>query len=129
MRSLQIPHGIADDLIADLTAKARSTGVDDQQSFTTVRPGRWIERKVEDAGIHAIVGAVADVAFRSASVRGARPGSGRPDRSQRLRTRQVMRAHYEAGLGLSRTHLYGSLNSSSKATTSRERLIKDVQAA
>src|ERR1044071_382191 len=59
----QITHGIADDLIADLTAegslhrRASMTGTITFQ-YDEVRLGRWIERKVEEAGIQAIVGAI-----------------------------------------------------------------------
>ena len=59
----QLTHGIADDLIRDLTAegslhrRASMTGTVTFQ-YDEVRLGRWIERRVEQAGIHAIVGAV-----------------------------------------------------------------------
>src|SRR3984893_8975074 len=62
-------HGIADDLIADLTAegslhrRVSMTGTITFQ-YDEVRLGRWIEQKVDAAGIQAIVGAVVtDVAF------------------------------------------------------------------
>jgi hypothetical protein len=70
----QITHGIADDLIADLTAegslhrRVSMTGTVTFQ-YDEVRLGRWIEQKVDAAGIHAIVGAVVtDVAFNSRRV-------------------------------------------------------------
>jgi hypothetical protein len=59
----QITHGIADDLIADLTAegalsrRVSMTGTITFQ-YDEVRLSRWIERKVEEAGIQALVGAV-----------------------------------------------------------------------
>ena len=59
----QITHGIADDLIADLTAegslsrRVSMTGTITFQ-YDEVRLSRWIERKVEEAGIRALVGAV-----------------------------------------------------------------------
>ena len=59
----QITHGIADDLIADLTAegslnrRVSMTGTITFQ-YDEVRLGRWIERKVEEAGIRALAGAV-----------------------------------------------------------------------
>ena len=63
----QITHGIADDLIRDLTAEGsllrhhHSTVV---FQYDEVRLARWMESKVEAAGIHAIVGAVlTEVAF------------------------------------------------------------------
>src|SRR5438093_5710305 len=70
----QITHGIADDLIADLTAegslhrRVSMTGTITFQ-YDEVRLGRWIEQKVDAAGIHAIVGAVVtEVAFKSRRV-------------------------------------------------------------
>jgi hypothetical protein len=59
----QITHGIADDLIADLTAegslhrRVSMTGTITFQ-YDEVRLARWIERKVEEAGIRAVVSAV-----------------------------------------------------------------------
>jgi FAD dependent oxidoreductase len=71
----QITHGIADDLIADLTAegsihrRVSMTGTITFQ-YDEVRLARWIERQVETAGIRAIVGAVLiDVAFEERRVR------------------------------------------------------------
>jgi flavin-dependent dehydrogenase len=65
----QITHGIADDLIADLTEEGSlsrrlsMTGTITFQ-YDEVRLARWMERKVEDAGVHALVGAVlTDVGF------------------------------------------------------------------
>lgn len=59
----QITHGIADDLIADLTAEGaihRRVSMTGTITFhyDEVRLGRWIERKVEAAGVRALVGAV-----------------------------------------------------------------------
>jgi len=59
----QITHGIADDLIADLTAEG---SMHRRQSMTgtitflydEVRLGRWVERKIQEAGVRSIVGAV-----------------------------------------------------------------------
>jgi hypothetical protein len=59
----QITHGIADDLIKDLTAegalhrRVSMTGTITFQ-YDEVRLARWIEQKVEEAGIQAVVGAV-----------------------------------------------------------------------
>jgi flavin-dependent dehydrogenase len=71
----QITHGIADELIADLTAEASlsrrvsMTGTITFQ-YDEVRLARWIERKVEEAGIGALVGAVlTNVGFDSRRVR------------------------------------------------------------
>src|ERR1700761_9313141 len=67
-QAYQITHGIADDLIADMTAEGsllrmhRSTVT---FQYDEVRLGRWMERKIQEAGIEAVVGAVlTDVAFR-----------------------------------------------------------------
>lgn len=59
----QITHGIADDLIADLTAegslhrRVSMTGTITFQ-YDEVRLARWMERKMEEAGVRALVGAV-----------------------------------------------------------------------
>ena len=59
----QITHGIADDLIADLTAEGSlnrrisMTGTITFQ-YDEVRLARWIEKQVEAAGIQVLVGAV-----------------------------------------------------------------------
>ncbi len=63
----QITHGIADELIADLDAEGslvtyRNITVTFQ--YDELRLARWMERKVQAAGIQAIVGAVlTDVGF------------------------------------------------------------------
>jgi hypothetical protein len=71
----QITHGIADDLIAEMTAegslsrRVSMTGTITFQ-YDEVRLARWIERKVEEAGIRALVGAVlTDVGFSNRRVR------------------------------------------------------------
>jgi hypothetical protein len=62
-RPYQITHGIADDLIADLTEegslhrRVSMTGTITFQ-YDEVRLSRWIERRVEAAGIQALLGAV-----------------------------------------------------------------------
>ena len=67
----QITHGIADDLIHDLTAegslhrRASMTGTVTFQ-YDEVRLGRWMEREVEEAGVQVLVGAVLTAAvFRN----------------------------------------------------------------
>ena len=71
----QITHGIADDLIADLTAEGalhRRTSMTGTITFhyDEVRLGRWMERKIEEAGVQAIVGAVlTDVAYQDRRIR------------------------------------------------------------
>ena len=71
----QITHGIADELIADLSReeslsrRVSMTGTITFQ-YDEVRLGRWIERKVEEAGIRALVGAVlTDVKVENRRVR------------------------------------------------------------
>ena len=59
----QITHGIADELIEDLTEgrladrRVSMTGTITFQ-YDEVRLARWIERKIEEAGIQALVGSV-----------------------------------------------------------------------
>ena len=74
-RPYQITHGIADDLIADLTAEG---SMHRRQSATgtitflydEVRLGRWVERKMQEAGVRSIVGAVlTDVAVDGGRIR------------------------------------------------------------
>src|SRR3954469_8620955 len=56
----QLTHGIADDLLRDLAAEGsllrmhRSTVT---FQYDEVRLGRWMERKIEEAGVQALVGA------------------------------------------------------------------------
>jgi hypothetical protein len=62
-RPYQITHGIADDLIADLTAEGSMHRRNSATGTVTflydeVRLGRWIERTLQSAGVRAIVGAV-----------------------------------------------------------------------
>ena len=70
----QITHGVADELIADLTAegsihrRASATGTI-TFLYDEVRLGRWVERKVQDAGVRSIVGGVlTDVAAEGGRV-------------------------------------------------------------
>lgn len=62
-RPYQITHGIADDLIADLTAEGSMHRRNSATGTVTflydeVRLGRWVERKVQEMGVRSIVGAV-----------------------------------------------------------------------
>jgi len=71
----QITHGIADALIAEMTAEGSLSRRESMTGTITfqydeVRLARWIERKVEEAGIRALVGAVlTDVGFSNRRVR------------------------------------------------------------
>src|SRR6185295_17744013 len=118
----QITHGIADDLIADLTAegslhrRVSMTGTLTFQ-YDEVRLGRWIEKKVEDAGIHAIVGAVVtDVAFKNRRVEylevATRFGSVRIKANGYVDASGDATLSYEAGLDVREPDapVYGSLN-------------------
>jgi len=73
-RPYQITHGIADGMIADLTAEG---SMHRRQSATgtitflydEVRLGRWVERTIQEAGVRSIVGAVlTDVAVADGRV-------------------------------------------------------------
>lgn len=62
-RPYQITHGIADDMIADLTAEGSMYRRNSATGTVTflydeVRLGRWVERKVQEMGVRSIVGAV-----------------------------------------------------------------------
>jgi hypothetical protein len=57
----QLTHGIADEIIADLTAEGsllRLEGSTVLFQYNEVRLGRWMERKLEEAGVKVLVGAV-----------------------------------------------------------------------
>jgi hypothetical protein len=68
----QITHGIADDLIRDLTAEGsllRSHRSTVNFQYDEVRLARWMERKIEEAGVQALVGAVlTEVSFEDRRV-------------------------------------------------------------
>lgn len=118
----QITHGIADDLIADLTQegsihrRASMTGTITFQ-YDEVRLGRWIERKVDAAGIRAIVGAVVTgVTFRDRRLRSielaTRFGSVRVEANGFVDASGDATLSYEAGLEVREpdSPVYGSLN-------------------
>lgn len=69
----QITHGIADDLIRDLTAEgslSKSHNSTVMFQYDEVRLGRWMEAKIEAAGVHTLLGAVlTDVVFADRRVR------------------------------------------------------------
>jgi hypothetical protein len=69
----QLTHGIADDLIADLTAEGSLLRLHHSTvvfQYDEVRLARWMERKVQEAGVQALVGAVlTGVEFRDRRVR------------------------------------------------------------
>jgi len=118
----RLTHGIADDLIHDLTAE----GSLDRRTSTTstiifqydeVRLGRWIERSVEDAGVQTILGGVlTDVAVQDRRVRhvdfATRCGSVRIEANGFVDASGDASLTYEAGLRVREptAPVYGSLN-------------------
>ena len=57
----QITHGLADDLIRDLSAEGslhRNRRFTVNFQYDEVRLARWMERKVEETGVHLLVGAI-----------------------------------------------------------------------
>jgi hypothetical protein len=116
----QITHGIADDLIRDMTAEGsllrmhRSTVT---FQYDEVRLARWMERKIEEAGVRAIVGAVlTDVAFHDRRVQhidfATRFGSVRIRADGFIDASGDATLCYEAGLPVREPEapVYGSLN-------------------
>ena len=118
----QITHGIADDLINDLTAEGsliRRVSLTSTITFQydEVRLGRWIERRVEEAGIHTLLGAVlTDVGVQNRRVRhvefATRFGSVRIEANGYVDASGDASLTYEAGLGVREPEapVYGSLN-------------------
>jgi FAD dependent oxidoreductase len=118
----QITHGIADELIADLTEEGSihrresMTGTITFQ-YDEVRLGRWIERKVDAAGIRAVLGAVVTgLTFRDRRVRSielaTRFGSVRVEATGFVDASGDATLSYEAGLDVREPDapVYGSLN-------------------
>jgi hypothetical protein len=118
----QITHGIADDLIADLTAegslsrRVSMTGTITFQ-YDEVRLARWIEQKIEQAGIRALVGAVlTDVVFEQRRVRhlelATRFGAVRVEAGAYVDASGDATLCYQAGLEVREPDapVYGSLN-------------------
>ena len=118
----QLTHGIADELIADLTAEGSlhrresMTGTITFQ-YDEVRLGRWFERKIDEAGIQAIVGAViTGVAFASRRVQSielaTRFGAVRIEAAGYVDASGDATLSYGAGLDVREPEspVYGSLN-------------------
>ena len=118
----QITRGIADDLIADLTAegslhrRVSMTGTITFQ-YDEVRLARWIEKQIEAAGIDVLVGAVitgvrlAGRRLRSIDV-ATRFGSARVEANGFVDASGDASLTYEAGLEVREPDaaVYGSLN-------------------
>src|SRR5262245_28365607 len=118
----QITHGIADDLIADLSAegslnrRVSMTGTITFQ-YDEVRLARWIERQVEAAGIQVLVGAVMiGVSFDGRRLRhielATRFGAVRVEASGFVDASGDASLTYEAGLDVREPDapVFGSLN-------------------
>jgi hypothetical protein len=118
----QITRGIADDLIADMTKdgsihrRVSMTGTITFQ-YDEVRLGRWIEQKVDAAGIRAIVGAVVTgVAFGNRRVQAielaSRFGPVRIETNGFVDASGDATLSYESGLDVREpdSPVYGSLN-------------------
>jgi len=116
----QLTHGIADDLLRDLTAEGalvrmhRSTVT---FQYDEVRMGRWMERKIEEAGVQAIVGALlTEVKFEHRRVKyielATRYGAVRIQATGYVDSSGDASLCYEAGLEVREPDapVYGSLN-------------------
>ncbi len=99
----QITHGIADELIRDMTAEGSLLRLHHSTvtfQYDEVRLARWIERKVQEAGIDAVVGAVlTNVVFKD---------------------RRIQSAEFATRFGLLRVEADGYVDSSGDATLSYE---------
>src|SRR5690348_425289 len=116
----QLTHGIADELLRDLAAEGSLLRM--QRSTVTfqydeVRLGRWMERKVEEAGVQAIVGAtLTAVKFENRRVQhielATRYGSVRVQANGYIDSSGDASLCYEAGLEVREPDapVYGSLN-------------------
>jgi hypothetical protein len=102
-QAYQITHGVADDLIKDLTAEGSLLRLHHSTvvfQYDEVRLGRWMERKVQEAGVQAVVGAVlTDVAFKN---------------------RRVQHVEFATRFGALRVEANGYIDSSGDATLSYE---------
>jgi 2-polyprenyl-6-methoxyphenol hydroxylase-like FAD-dependent oxidoreductase len=139
----QITHGIADDLIRDLSEEGSihrrlsATGTITLQ-YDEVRLGRWIERKVEEAGISVLLGAVVtSVSVRDRRVEGidlaTRFGRARVEATGYVDASGDASLTYEAGLEVREPDapVYGSLNfviEGYDTTAVQDLVIKDVHA-
>lgn len=137
----QITHGIADDLIRDLTAegsinrRVSMTGTITFQ-YDEVRLARWFERKVEEAGIRALVGALlTGVRFENRRLRhlefATRFGGVRVEAGGYVDASGDATLSYQAGLDVREpdTPVYGSLNfliEGYDADAAKDLVIKDV---
>ncbi|MBX5459698.1 MAG: FAD-dependent oxidoreductase [Steroidobacteraceae bacterium] len=116
----QLTHGIADDLLRDLAAEGslrrlhRSTVT---FQYDEVRLARWMERKVEEAGVQTLLGAVlTDVSFANRRVQyldfATRFGAVRVQATGYVDASGDATLCYEAGLEVREPDapIYGSMN-------------------
>jgi hypothetical protein len=118
--AFQLTHGIADDLIRDLTAEGsllRSHRSTVNFQYDEVRLARWMERKIQEAGVQAIVGAVlTDVSFENRRVRhidfATRYGAVRVRANGYVESSGDATLCYEAGLDVREPDapIFGSMN-------------------
>src|SRR6188474_1302346 len=118
----QITHGVADELIADLTEEGSLSRRESMTGTITfqydeVRLARWMERKVEEAGVRALVGAVlTDVGFDNRRVGhlelATRFGTVRVEAASYVDASGDATLCYQAGLEVREPDapVYGSLN-------------------
>src|SRR5262249_57713679 len=116
----QLTHGIADDLLRDLTAEgsiSRSHRSTVTFQYDEVRLARWMERQVEAAGVETLLGAVlTDVAFADRRVRhldfATRFGSVRVRANAYIDSSGDATITYGAGLPVREPEapVYGSMN-------------------
>jgi hypothetical protein len=119
-QAFQLTHGVADDLIRDLTAEGsllRSHRSTVNFQYDEVRLARWMERKIQEAGVQAIVGAVlTDVAFENRRVRhidfATRYGAVRVRANGYVESSGDATLCYEAGLDVREPDapIFGSMN-------------------
>ncbi len=119
-KPFQLTHGIADDLIRDLTAEGSLLSLHHSTvvlQYDEVRLARWMEQNVEKAGIHALVGAVlTGVSFSKRRVRhmdfATRFGSVRVKARGYIDSSGDATLSYESGLKVRepREPVYGTLN-------------------
>ncbi len=116
----QLTHGIADDLLRDLAAEGsllrmhRSTVT---FQYDEVRLGRWMERKIEEAGVRTLLGAVlTDVKLENRRVKylelASRYGTVRVEANSYVDSSGDASLCYAAGLEVREPDapVYGSLN-------------------
>ena len=116
----QITHGVADELIRDLTAEGSLLRLHHSTvvfQYDEVRLARWMERKVQEAGINAVVGAVlTEVVFRNRRIQhlefATRFGALRVEANGYVDSSGDATLSYEAGLPVREPEepVYGSLN-------------------